>query len=959
MRLFDEQKRRVVDPQAQETLSFFEFEGLQALYWADSFLSHKGVACLTLSDLVTVDSMNDLSGYNKDANVLQEGSTKPRLEGGSAKFRLVLQNGLSTNNVLPYRADSVGTIIIFGYERHQTSNSYHALYKQDGLTTSYFGIDANPENVYSFYSRFSGASARGTGNVHLDTEFVIFVARRNIDASVDVFENGILIKNLAASAGNTWFADSPMTNPRLQFGGLFRTSSSDFWADAEIKGFSYYNRPLTNLEISHLNTEIRAVGQVEELEREWLVAVTTSSSAAFKWGFYYLGGTIPQMVIRKADGTIMYTGGTLGGNQGISIDLSWNTTNDLVYVFHTNVDFTLLTRSMAFQGQSIVYLDLTTIKNSYGACTINNNPDIDLYAPLRVHNTNPPTQYNLINCHVSGQWLVDSNFSSATFLNISNNNIEIDWTDTAVRDSLAAIQTLVIEDATNGLSNELVFDAWLTLQEVRTSGQFSPTNTYDTIRILNCPAFQELTFPRMDSLLHIEINNCPVFETLTQYYNGVHETVSLVGAMNFTNGLLRGGNMDTASQDNIIQQAVDDGISGGVLRFNLTNGGYSDSQINNIATLIFRGWGPGGTGEPPLAAATLPWNLSIGGQGAITTSAAQLETLLGLTAGHCVDFKLVGNDIYALIYGTYTIPAGAFNLNTTMTWFDDRTNIVTGVGSSGFAFTTSMLYYNGFESVAAEGLASASFRDTTARGTISMPLYTGGAGVGQKGVFRGSHFDEINLPACVAGWDGFIQDCPNLAIFTHGGINQVSTDFARGCTLLTAFDLTATTIIESGAFRDSGILSPNVPDTVTTFGTNVFYNSGVTSFYLGTGITALPGNTFYLCAGLTGVLDLDVSAPAITSLGQASFRFCQLTGFTGNNLTNIDDDVFRDNLLASVIIPNVVPNLGTSAINDSVFGGNPISGAITVNIALQTNNGGGPDGDLTVSPLNTWTITYI
>ncbi len=78
------------------------------------------------------------------------------------------------------------------------------------------------------------------------------------------------------------------------------------------------------------------------------------------------------------------------------------------------------------------------------------------------------------------------------------------------------------------------------------------------------------------------------------------------------------------------------------------------------------------------------FNTIIAGEGVNTTSAAQLETLLGLTSGDVTSFTLQGNDIYAYINVNYEIPYEAFYENNFVLSFIDLENKVTAINGRCF-----------------------------------------------------------------------------------------------------------------------------------------------------------------------------------------------------------------------------------------------------------------------------------
>lgn len=162
-------------------------------------------------------------------------------------------------------------------------------------------------------------------------------------------------------------------------------------------------------------------------------------------------------------------------------------------------------------------------------------------------------------------------------------------------------------------------------------------------------------------------------------------------------------------------------------------------------------------GTPPAL-----YNTVIGGQGAITTTAGALETLLGLSGGDVSYFNLSGNDIQAKIDVTYTPPTSCFASNTTITSYIDMDSKLIGLGLNAFQDATNFLTLesDGLTYIPANGLrntgittlntpnvttvGSAGLRDNSLT-TIDLPLLTSTS----NSAFRGSTVATlINIPLC-------------------------------------------------------------------------------------------------------------------------------------------------------------------------------------------------------------------
>lgn len=118
--------------------------------------------------------------------------------------------------------------------------------------------------------------------------------------------------------------------------------------------------------------------------------------------------------------------------------------------------------------------------------------------------------------------------------------------------------------------------------------------------------------------------------------------------------------------------------------------------------------------------------------------------------------------------------------------------------------------------------------------------------------------------------------------------------------------------IPSGAFKGCATLtSIDIPDTVTSLGTHIFYGcSALTSVTIGGGITALPDSTFQSCTSLTSVIIPDT----VMSLGIQVFEYCiSLTSVKlPATITVLPDYTFADcRSLSTITIPNSVTSIDT------------------------------------------------
>ena len=121
------------------------------------------------------------------------------------------------------------------------------------------------------------------------------------------------------------------------------------------------------------------------------------------------------------------------------------------------------------------------------------------------------------------------------------------------------------------------------------------------------------------------------------------------------------------------------------------------------------------------------------------------------------------------------------------------------------------------------------------------------------------------------------------------------------------------TAIKESAFAScKSLKSVIVPNSVTTMGNSVFYNSYVESVTLGNGISEISNNAFLNCIKLT-----NVNIPeTVTNIGNSAFKGCySLTSFSfPEKVTTIGSSAFSNCTgLTQIIIGDGVTTIGNSA----------------------------------------------
>jgi len=350
-----------------------------------------------------------------------------------------------------------------------------------------------------------------------------------------------------------------------------------------------------------------------------------------------------------------------------------------------------------------------------------------------------------------------------------------------------------------------------------------------------------------------------------------------------------------------------------------------------------------------------PYNTLIGGEGVTTNTAAALETLLGLSPGDVTYFKLSGNDILARINVKYDIPASAFQLNTDITSYVDYEGRVDTIGTQAFEDTTSL--GNNVSFPACRTVWGYAFRRSAIYGDLVWPELV-----------------SVNISAFANATNSFTFTAPVLTsfggnyIFQNSGITKftASEDWSASIASYT-FDgcasLTECNVIQYAStfgtycFLNAGLAGELENNVAEAMGTGAFRNTLITKFK-STTIRNVGSSVFWGCVNMV-IVDLDADMPCVKEIGSNCYRSAGVQSFTASNLIEINNNAFYDTDLNYCHIPNVV-RLGSTTANNNIFAFTPneVGSIINVHKHLATNNGGGPDGDLTISFLSNWTVNY-
>ncbi|MFK8059140.1 MAG: leucine-rich repeat domain-containing protein [Polaribacter sp.] len=133
-------------------------------------------------------------------------------------------------------------------------------------------------------------------------------------------------------------------------------------------------------------------------------------------------------------------------------------------------------------------------------------------------------------------------------------------------------------------------------------------------------------------------------------------------------------------------------------------------------------------------------------------------------------------------------------------------------------------------------------------------------------------------------------------------------------------NLASTTYTVTGigfnAFRDKGLTSVIIPNTVVTIDNNAFYNNSISSVDLPNGLTVIGSFLFHQ----NNLTSIDIP-DGVTTINPSAFSSNNISNISlPNSLTLIASGAFSGNNLTNVTIPENVTDIHISA-----FGGNPIT----------------------------------
>jgi hypothetical protein len=305
-----------------------------------------------------------------------------------------------------------------------------------------------------------------------------------------------------------------------------------------------------------------------------------------------------------------------------------------------------------------------------------------------------------------------------------------------------------------------------------------------------------------------------------------------------------------------------------------------------------------------------------------------------------------------------TLEDSIFDSDTSILEFVD-TGVFAQMGSGCFldatALTTVVLQ-------TVDGINDDSFNGCTSLVSASAPVATD---IQDNGFLDCASLTTLNLPLVNDIDDNCFQNCTSLVTINFPLVEEVGGAAFQDCTALVSVTMPAVTYITSSFFGCTALESVSMPVLDEADG-NAFQGCSVLTS-IDTPLLRITGsNCFADCIGLTsielplledagvgcfadctGIVNVDL--PAATIIGPFCFGGCSaLEEALLPAVVTIGANAFENcTSLVTIDLSSVAPDLGPTAGDDTIFDG--ITGntiTITVPAAVETNNGGGLDGDL-------------
>jgi hypothetical protein len=350
-------------------------------------------------------------------------------------------------------------------------------------------------------------------------------------------------------------------------------------------------------------------------------------------------------------------------------------------------------------------------------------------------------------------------------------------------------------------------------------------------------------------------------------------------------------------------------------------------------------------------------NTFIGGVSATINTPSLIATKLGVSVARIKAFKIVGANIeFAVIGGTYSVPANAFNGTTDLTYYNDADGLVTSVNQGSFVGATGSTYYifpNLTTINSGTSVGTGAFQNNTSLSSFVAPklaTITGNYTFNTTGT-TATNITSLNFPLLTGSLGvSTFNNQGKLITLTIGVITSIGVGCFSSCLKLKAFNCSYLTDVPNTAFDGCAELD-NITNlnSALAVGQDSFRNCWMLPDFSANSLVTLGLRSFFATRAVR-----NYNFPSLTTIncgtgiGQGTFQNAwDILTFNAPNLTTINgNNCFNGwDKVTSISMPSLT-QLGSTVGNDGHFGNLKTGCSITVKSSLQTINTGAPDGDL-------------
>ena len=244
--------------------------------------------------------------------------------------------------------------------------------------------------------------------------------------------------------------------------------------------------------------------------------------------------------------------------------------------------------------------------------------------------------------------------------------------------------------------------------------------------------------------------------------------------------------------------------------------------------------------------------------------------------------------------------AGQSGTTGSLSWSLDDEGTLTITGKGNMTSSKPWLDYSDsiFDVIIGDqitSISSGAFKDCTNLENVfigSSVKIIGGGSYSQNGAFSGcTSLSSVNIPDSVEEIHGYaFYGCKSLTAISLGqNCVSINAHAFFECSRLASIDLKNVQTIGNSAFYSSGLKTVDVPDSVTSLGTEAFYGcTSLVSAAIGDSLRAVPDSVFRNCTALESV---EIGNSVKTIGGGSYSQNGAFSGCTSLSSVNIPDSV--------------------------------------------------------------------